>query len=41
MTEVIRNARLKGLSIEIELIADVVALPSKKVRAILDKMSIE
>ena len=36
---VIRNARLKGLSIE--LIADVVNLPAEKVREILDKMGIE
>ena len=36
---VIRNARLKGLNIE--LIADVVTLPVEKVRAILDKMGIE
>ena len=37
--KVIRNARLKGLSIEV--IADIVTLPVDKVRAILDKMGIE
>ncbi len=37
--DVIRNARLKGLSIEV--IADIVTLPVDKVRAILDKMGIE
>ena len=36
---VIRNARLKGASIE--FIADIVNLPAEKVRAILDKMGIE
>ena len=39
MIDVIRNARLKGASIE--FIADVVNLPVEKVRAILDKMGIE
>ena len=37
--DVIRNARKKGLSIEI--IADIVQLPPEKVRQILDKMRIE
>jgi hypothetical protein len=36
---VIRNARLKGLSIE--LISDIVNLPAEKIRQILDEMGIE
>ena len=39
MTDVIRNARLKGASIE--FISDIVNFPAEKVRAILDKMDIE
>ena len=39
MIDVIRNARLKGSSIE--FIADIVNLSVEKVRAILDKMGVE